>query len=157
MTQPSNQPPITNPAGRELVERDTFRNEAIWLPAMAAQHLNAEKFMIDGKTFTDCLIEGPAVLAIGEGVQFEGCNMGAASDIRTLLLTPRGPKVAGAVGFSNTRFVNCRFMQIGFTGSEAAVAELEQGLLSTREAMDKLQKQAEQKASQKAGDEGKAS
>ncbi|WP_370237552.1 hypothetical protein [Brevundimonas sp.] len=147
-------PPITNPAGHELVERDSFQNEAIWLPAMGVQHLNAGKFMIEGKTFTDCLIEGPAVLGIGEGVQFDGCNMGSATDIRTLLLTPRGSKAAGVIGFKDCRFVRCRFMQIGFTGPEDAVAEMERGLLSAREITDKAA-QAELKAREEAG--GKAS
>ncbi len=153
MTEPS-KTPITSPSGRELVERDTFQNEAIWLPAMAAQHMNAGTFLIEGKTFTDCLIEGPAVLGIGEAVQFEGCNMGAATDVRTLLLTPRGPRAAGVVGFRNTRFVDCRFMQIGFTGPEQAVAELERGLMGTREAMDRMHAEAE-KARQEA--QGKTS
>ena len=144
-------PPITNPAGHELVERDSFQNEAIWLPAMGVQHLNAGKFMIEGKTFTDCLIEGPAVLGIGEGVQFDGCNMGSATDIRTLLLTPRGSKAAGVIGFKDCRFVRCRFMQIGFTGPED---EMERGLLSAREITDKAA-QAELKAREEAG--GKAS
>jgi hypothetical protein len=143
-------PPITNPTGRELVDRDAFQNEAIWLPAMAAQHLNAEKFMIENKTFTDCLIEGPAVLGIGDGVQFDGCNMGSATDVRTLLLTPRGPKAAGVIGFKDCRFVRCRFMQIGFTGPEDTVAEMERGLLSAREITDKAAEQALQKGKDEA-------
>ncbi|HAJ02844.1 MULTISPECIES: hypothetical protein [unclassified Brevundimonas] len=147
-------PPITNPAGHELVERDSFQNEAIWLPAMGVQHLNAGKFMIEGKTFTDCLIEGPAVLGVGDGVQFDGCNMGSATDVRTLLLTPRGSKAAGVIGFKDCRFLRCRFTQIGFTGPEDAVAEMERGLLSAREITDKAA-QAELKA--KAEAEGKAS
>jgi len=138
-------PPITDPTGRELVERDSFQNEAIWLPVMAAQHLNAGTFMIEGKTFTDCLIEGPAVLGIGDDVQFDGCNMGLATDVRTLLLTPRGPKAAGVVGFRNCRFLRCRFAQIGFTGPGETVAEMERGLLSAREITDKAAQQAEQK------------
>lgn len=137
-------PPITNPAGRELVERDSFENEAIWLPAMAVQHLNDQKFVIEDKTFTGCLIEGPAVLGIGEGVTFDGCNMGSARDVRSLLLTPRGSHAAGVVGFKNCRFVGCHFNQIGFTGSVQAVDEMERGLSSAREAMEKAM--AEQQA-----------
>lgn len=133
-------------AGRALVARTSFEKEAVWLPQLAVQHWNAGQMMIEGKTFTDCLIEGPAVLGIGEGVQFDGCNMGTATDVRTLLLTPRGPKAVGVIGFKDCRFVRCRFMQIGFTGPEDTVAEMERGLISAREITDKAAQQAEQKA-----------
>ena len=51
-------------AGRALVARTSFEKEAVWLPSLAVQHWNAGETVIDGKTFTDCVIEGPAVLAV---------------------------------------------------------------------------------------------
>ncbi|MBL0948234.1 hypothetical protein [Brevundimonas sp.] len=153
MSQPSNQAPITNPTGRELVERDTFQNEAIWLPAMAAQHLNAGAFLIEGKTFTDCLIEGPAVLGMAEGVQFEGCNMGVTQDVKALFLVPHGTKAIGVVGVAHCRFVRCRFMMVGFAGNLAAVEEMAQGLTSARAVAEKAQAEAQARAEA----EGKAS
>lgn len=143
----SSKTPITSPSGRELVERDTFQNEAIWLPAMAAQHMNAGKFMIEGKTFTDCLIEGPAVMGMGEGVQFDGCNMGVAQDVKSLFLVPRSPKVIGVVGMAHCRFVRCRFMMVGFSSNEADIALMEEGLISARAVADKAQQEAQDKTS----------
>ncbi|ANF55585.1 hypothetical protein DA69_13035 [Brevundimonas naejangsanensis] len=118
--------------GREIVARTTFEKEAVWLPSLAVHHMNAGQVFIDGKTFTECLIEGPAVMAIMNGTTFDGCNMGVAEDPRTLLLDPRGSMIAGAIGMSNCRFVRCRFVQVAFTGAKEALDELERGLLSAR-------------------------
>ena len=112
-------------AGRALVARTTFEKEAVWLPSLAVQHWNADQMFIDGKTFTDCLIEGPAVMAVMTGTVFENCNMGTTTDVRNLLYRPVGQtKMAGVVGMANCRFVRCRFVQVGFTGSDQLIDEL---------------------------------
>lgn len=120
--------------GRELVARTTFEKEAVWLPSLAVHHMNAGKTVIEDKTFTECLIEGPAVMAVMNGTTFDGCNMGVASDPRTLLLQPLGDMIAGVVGMANCRFVRCRFVQIGFTGSPELLQQIETNLLSARAA-----------------------
>jgi len=122
----------TQTFGRELVARTNFEKEAVWLPSLAVHHMNAGQTFIDGKTFTDCLIEGPAVMAVMNGTTFDSCNMGVASDPRTLLLQPLGDKIAGVVGMSNCRFVRCRFAQVGFTGSPELLQQIEDDLLSAR-------------------------
>jgi hypothetical protein len=101
---------------KALVERAAFEKTRIWLPAYGVQHLNAGARVIDGKTFTDCLIEGPALLLAQENVTFENCNMGVATDPKNLMVEAVGTKVPGAIGFSNTRFVRCRFVAVSFTG-----------------------------------------
>ncbi|WP_292032333.1 MULTISPECIES: hypothetical protein [unclassified Brevundimonas] len=118
--------------GRELVARTTFEKEAVWLPSLAVHHMNAGQTVIDGKTFTECLIEGPAVMAVMTGTSFDTCNMGVAEDPRTLLLDPRGDMIAGAVGMSNCRFVRCRFVQVAFTGAREMLDQIEQDLRSAR-------------------------
>lgn len=118
--------------GRELVARTTFEKEAVWLPSLAVHHMNAGQTVIDGKTFTECLIEGPAVLAVMTGTSFDTCNMGVAEDPRTLLLDPRGDMIAGAVGMANCRFVRCRFVQVAFTGAREMLDQIEQDLRSAR-------------------------
>lgn len=111
--------------GRALVARTEFKREAVWLPSLAVHHLNAGHTVIDGKTFTDCVIEGPAVLAAMGGVELDHCNMGQAAHPRNLLLKPMGDKIVGAVGFSNSRFVRCTFVQVAFTGNDQALADFE--------------------------------
>ena len=124
--------PTASPA--DVVARTTFEKEAIWLPSFAVQHWNANQMFIDGKTFTDCLIEGPAVMAIMNGTVFESCAMGTTSDMRTLLYRPLSQtKMAGLVGMSNCRFVRCRFVQVGYTSSDAVLDELLAGVKTLSE------------------------
>lgn len=112
-------------AGRALVARTSFEKEAVWLPSLAVQHWNAGQMHIDGKTFTDCLIEGPAVMAVMSGTTFDSCIMGTTADPKTLLFRPVSQTVmAGVVGVANCRFLRCRFVQVGFTGTDDLIEEL---------------------------------
>ena len=116
--------------GREIVGRSSFEKEAIWLPLLAVHTLNAGKTAIEGKTFTDCVIEGPAVVASLGGTTFESCVMGAARDANSLLFTPRGPRLVGVIGLKDCPFVRCRFVQIGYTGADEHLDELATQLTS---------------------------
>lgn len=128
----TDQTPTMSPeeaAGRALVARTEFVKEAIWLPSLAVQHWNAGEMVIDGKTFTECLIEGPAVMAVMNGTSFDGCSMGTTTDVRNLLYRPVSTtKLSGVVGMANCRFVRCRFVQVGFTGSESLIEDLQGGI-----------------------------
>lgn len=129
MTDPTPTMSPEEAAGRALVARTSFEKEAVWLPQLAVQHWNAGQMFIDGKTFTDCLIEGPAVMAVMTGTLFDNCAMGTAEDIRTLLYRPMGPtKMGGVIGMGNCRFVRCRFVQVGFTGTDEMLDELVAGI-----------------------------
>lgn len=101
------------------VARTEFAGQSIWLPRLAVEHLNAGQDSIRGKTFTDCLIEGPAVLMPDTTVVFDSCHMGTASKPENLLLAPVGDLVTGVIGISDCRFVRCRFLFVGFVGREA--------------------------------------
>jgi hypothetical protein len=112
-------------AGRALVARTSFEKEAVWLPQLAVQHWNADQMFIDGKTFTECLIEGPAVMAVMNGTTFDSCAMGTTDDMRTLLYRPMGEKkMGGVIGMANCKFVRCRFFQVGFTGTDELLDDL---------------------------------
>jgi hypothetical protein len=137
MTDPTQTPAMSaeEAAGRALVARTHFEKEAVWLPSLAVQHWNADQMFIDGKTFTDCVIEGPAVMAVMNGTVFEGCAMGATTDMRTLLYRPLSQdRMAGLVGMANCRFVRCQFVQVGFTGSDQLLEELQAGVKPLTEA-----------------------
>ncbi|HEX8661778.1 MAG TPA: hypothetical protein VF686_07915 [Brevundimonas sp.] len=129
MTDQIPNPSADEAAGRALVARTTFEKEAIWLPSFAVQHWNAGQMFIDGKTFTDCLIEGPGVMAVMNGTHFDSCAMGTTTDVRNLMYRPVSrTKLAGVIGMSNCRFVRCRFVQIGFTGQDELVDQLIEGV-----------------------------
>lgn len=104
--------------GRELVARTHFEKEAIWLPLLAVHQLNAGEPVLRGKTFTDCVIEGPALAAILDGCAFDGCNMGMVTEPASLFFKPRGPIAVGAIGLAECRFLRCTFRQVGFVSSD---------------------------------------
>jgi hypothetical protein len=130
-TPPAPEMSAAEAAGRAIVARTHFEKESIWLPQLAVIHWNAGQMAIEGKTFTDCVIEGPAVMFVMNNTQFDSCAMGATTDVRNLLYRPLSQnKLAGLVGMSNCRFVRCRFVQVGFTGSDDLLAALEGGVKS---------------------------
>lgn len=129
MTEPTPTMSPEEAAGRALVARTSFDKESVWLPSLAVQHWNAGQMAIDGKTFTDCVIEGPAVMAVMSGTTFDNCAMGTTTDIRNLLYRPLSTtKLAGVIGVANCRFLRCRFVQVGFTGSDDLLEQLQGGV-----------------------------
>lgn len=130
MTDETSQMSAEEAAGRALVARKAFSKEAVWLPNLAVQHWNAGEMTIADKTFTDCVIEGPAVMAVMNGTSFDSCAMGVTADVKSLLYRPMGEtKMAGVIGVSNCRFVRCRFVQIGFTGNDDLLDDLARGIV----------------------------
>ena len=107
-----------------------YTSAHIWLPQLAVEAARRGEPIIEGKTFTDCFMEGPAVLLPITGCRFDGCNLGETmGDPRNLLLQPLGAqKVTGAVPFRDCAFINCRFLRVGFTGAPAFLEDLERTL-----------------------------
>jgi hypothetical protein len=60
--------------------------------------------------------------------------MGMATDVNSLLFDPKGPMLIGVIGLQDCRFVRCRFVQVGFTGSPEFLAKLSETLMSARKA-----------------------
>ncbi len=118
--------------GRDLVARENFSQEGVWLPLLAVHHMNAGDPVVRAKTFTDCVIEGPALVMPMGSTTFESCNMGVAKDPRSLLYKPQGPMLVGAIGLENCRFVRCRMVQIGFTGTDAFLDELAEQMMAAQ-------------------------
>lgn len=116
--------------GRELNARQDFEKEAVWLPLMAVHALNGGEPVITGKTFTDCVIEGPSVIAVMGETTFDGCDMGAVSNPHSLLFKAQGPHLVGVIGFKDCKFVRCRFRQIGFTGHDDFVESMKNEIAS---------------------------
>lgn len=75
--------------------------------------------MIEGRTFTDCVFEGPALMLVLEGVHFESTNFGpTGGDMRNMLFKPMGNVGIGAIPVRNCTFTNCRFNTLGITGND---------------------------------------
>ena len=117
--------------GRELVARTQFEKEGVWAPLLAMHALNAGEPVITGKTFTECLIEGPAVIAVMGNTRFDGCDMGWTQDSNSLLLKPQGPHLVGVIGFKDCLFVRCRLRHVGYTGHDDLIEAMKTGISST--------------------------
>lgn len=120
--------------GQKLNARTQFANEPVWLPLLAVHALNQAEPILSGKTFTRCRIQGPALVAIMGSTTFESCNMGRASDPRSLTFVPQGPLLIGAIGLKDCKFIECEFDLVGFTGPQAFMDDFAQQLQSAREA-----------------------
>ncbi|WP_428151003.1 hypothetical protein [Brevundimonas sp.] len=78
--------------------------------------------IVAGRTFRGCRIQGPAVMLVSAGVQFDDCSFGDPDgDMRNLVLRPTGARALGTVPFRDTLFEGCEFYNVGFTGSEDVV------------------------------------
>jgi hypothetical protein len=114
----------------DLAQRTVYENLTVPLFFVYRQIVAAGGQAIEGRTFRNCVIEGPAVLLAAGGVRFDGCDLGdAQGDIRNLLLRPVGPrKVVGAIAVRDTVFEQCRFFGVGFTGGPDFIDHLIQAL-----------------------------
>ncbi|SFS31221.1 hypothetical protein [Brevundimonas viscosa] len=76
--------------------------------------------VIEGRTFTDCTIEGPALMLVLEGTHFEGVNFGpTGGDMRGMLFRSLNGKTAiGAIPVRDCTFRNCQFFSLGITGAD---------------------------------------
>lgn len=75
--------------------------------------------LIEGRTFVECTIEGPAVMLVLENVFFDRTNFGpTGGDMRNMLFRPLGDMGIGAIPVRNCTFTNCRFLTLGITGND---------------------------------------
>ena len=117
--QPSG-PPVTDVD----FTQDLIENQAFSLLNLFLANIEKHGLVLRGKTFRNCLIEGPAVIMPLENCNFDACDFGyAAGDINNLLLQPVGSKVTGAMVFADTKFERCTFFAVGFTGPPQLLEE----------------------------------
>lgn len=89
--------------------------------------------LLDNRTFTECVIEGPALMLVLEGTQFSGTNFGpTGDDMRNMLFQPMGGGAIGAIPVRNCTFDRCQFQAIGITGNETLLQLLIDQVVTTR-------------------------
>jgi hypothetical protein len=87
---------------------------------------------IEDRIFTDCVVEGPSLMLVLEGVHFESCNFGeTGGDMRNMLFRPMGDVGIGAIPVRNCTFLRCRFQTIGITGGESLLQMLIEQVTTT--------------------------
>lgn len=114
MTDPTQTPRATDPLAA------AFTGARINLTDLYRAHLQAGGgAIIEGRTFTDCMIEGPSIMLVLDGVHFDGTNFGqTGGDMRNMLFRPMGNMAIGAIPVRNSTFRNCQFHTLGITGAD---------------------------------------
>jgi len=75
--------------------------------------------VLTGRTFRGCRLQGPAVMLVSAGVQFNDCNFGEPNGVmENLVLRPAGARALGTIPFRDTLFDGCEFYNVGFTGPD---------------------------------------
>ena len=117
----TDQPLSPNGAARAMDPRATAFNGGrfalvdLYLASMQA----GGGAVIEGRTFTDCTIDGPALMLVLENVSFDRVNFGpTGGDMRNMLFRPLGDMGIGAIPVRNCTFTNCRFLTLGITGND---------------------------------------
>jgi hypothetical protein len=95
--------------GNEVVLFDLFR-----------ETLRAGSPMVEGRTFINCRLDGPAVMAAVAGCEFDSTDFGYDSgDIRSMIIRSAAPgRMIGALPFKDCKFIGCMFFAVGFTGPD---------------------------------------
>lgn len=120
--------PLHTPASRQIDPRaKEFRGGHFALFDLYRANIQAGGgAVLEGRTFVDCLIEGPALMLVQDGTHFEGVDFGpCGGDLRGMLFRSlSGAAAIGSIPVKNCTFRNCRFHTLGFTGSETLLATL---------------------------------
>lgn len=110
----------------EDLTADHFSNVALSLVDLHRARLKIGQPTLTGITFENCRIEGPAIMLVVGGCNFDGVDFGfAGGDIRTLLLRPLSSSgVVGAIPVRDCTFRGGQLFAIGYTGGEGFLNQL---------------------------------
>ncbi len=109
------------PTPRDLGSRKAFNGVVVSLPALI-EAATAANVVIEGRSFTDCVIIGPAILSPGAGTLFNGCNFGdVEGNPRNLLVKPAGDRIIGALSVAGCVFEGCLLNGVGLVGDEGFI------------------------------------
>jgi|SRR6476469_370909 len=100
---------------------------------LLAREVNAQS-IIEGKSFSNSLILGPAMIAVLERIDIRGCTWETPTGfgLNDLLLeVPEGRKLIGVVGLRNVEFENCVFRNVGVIGPKQAIDFFKTGISGT--------------------------
>jgi len=84
--------------------------------------------LITGRTFEDCTIYGPAVLAPLDRMTFEHNTFEADAGAIFWLIPEERVHVMGAIGLTDCTFRRCVFRRIGIAGRQALIQQFLQAM-----------------------------
>lgn len=111
-------------AASPLALRRVFENEDIKL----ADLLLPGEFILDGRTFVNCVLRGPAMLVLINKVHFSRVILESGSPESHFVETSL-PVVSGTLGLHDCRFDNCRLKGVGFIGSPESIVRAKRAFI----------------------------
>ncbi len=89
--------------------------------------------IIEGRTFENFLILGPAVVAPVDEIEMHACTWEAPPGNPDALFieVPENRQLVGVVGVRNVTFTKCTFRNIGVIGSAQAIEFMRTGIMGT--------------------------
>jgi hypothetical protein len=104
-----------------------FDSNEVVLFDLFRESLRAGSAMVEGRTFINCRLDGPAVMAAVGGCEFDSTDFGYASgDIRTMIIRSAAPnRMIGALPFKDCKFIGCMFFAVGFTGPDSFLNQIQ--------------------------------
>lgn len=123
----------TAPAPANLGELTEFKGVVISLPALI-EAASAKGVPIEGRTFLDCVIVGPAILTPGTDTRFKDCNFGDVDgNPRNLFVAPAGDQVIGALSVWGCVFDGCLFNGVGLAGDQGFISAFLDTVTTTKD------------------------
>jgi hypothetical protein len=103
-----------------------FNKEVVILSDLYRAAIQNGQSFIEDRSFTDCRLEGPVIVAVVGGVSFDSTDFGyTGGDIgRIVWRSASSSGVVGAIPFRNCSFKGCSFFATGFTGPEAFLQQI---------------------------------
>jgi hypothetical protein len=116
-TQQTGRPGLTLPTD---FNAKVFDSNEVVLFDLFRESLRAGSAMIEGRTFINCRLDGPAVMAAVTGCEFDSTDFGYASGgVRAMIIRSAAPgRMIGALPFKDCKFIGCMFFAVGFTGPD---------------------------------------
>ncbi len=109
-------------SSEDLGVRTTFEGVLVSIPALI-EAASASGVAIEGRSFVDCILVGPAVLIPTAETRFGNCNFGdVEGDVRNLFLSAAGTRIIGGLSVAGCVFERCLFHGVGLVGDEAVIA-----------------------------------
>lgn len=95
-----------------------YRDAVVWLPELAKDH-----DVLDGFTFVNCLLKGPAVVVLLDNVTFTNNELQGHAEGLLWELPPERSSVIGAIGLTNSTVEGCTLNRIGIAGPRDLLAK----------------------------------
>jgi hypothetical protein len=115
-------------AGMNMGSTDKAIGQAYRDSVVRITELATTTDVLDGLSFYNCSIVGPAVLVILDGTNLCDCGFEGDLDAISWELPASKERIIGGIGLRSCTFEGCKFGRIGIAGNETVISQLRSAL-----------------------------